>query len=64
MMNPMTDQEYRQAAKDRYGRGGEIEIDDDANVSRSHNHGTDEPCHNADTDGAYVQAWVYVAEKE
>lgn len=43
---------YIEAAKAEYEREGEIEFDDDATVSRS-----------ADN-GAYVQAWVWVRDKE
>ena len=38
---------YRTAARDFYGRDGEIEIDDDAVVSIGE-------------DGAYVAAWVFI----
>lgn len=48
----MTTQEYRQAARRRYARDGEIEIDENAKVSR----GSDP--------GAYVQAWVWVPDDE
>lgn len=37
---------YRQEAKNQYHREGEVEIDDNAEVSFSE-------------DGAYVQAWVF-----
>ena len=54
------DKEYWQAARNEYGAEGHIEIDDGAQVSRAHEHGPDTPCHSADEDGAYVQAWVWV----
>ncbi len=47
-------------ARSQYAREGEIEIDDDAEVSFAHDHERGEPCHNADPDGAYVQAWLWV----
>jgi ribosomal protein L12E/L44/L45/RPP1/RPP2 len=47
-----TDQKYREAADNEYGRDGECEIDDGAPVSRG-----DDP-------GAYVQAWVWVSNAE
>ena len=43
-----TNKEYREAARRRYGRDGQCEIDENAKVSRG-----DDP-------GAYVQAWVWV----
>ena len=52
----MTDDEYREAARKEYQREGEIEIDDEAEVSRANEVGGD--------DGAYVQAWVWVANEE
>lgn len=48
----MTDEEFRNAAREQYGRDGECEIDAEAPVSR----GSD--C------GAYVQAWVWVEDDE
>jgi hypothetical protein len=48
----MTDKEYIGAAREKYGRDGEIEIDHNAVVSRG-----DDP-------GAYVQAWVWVYDKD
>lgn len=45
--NPL-DQSYREAADEKFGDGGQIEIDDNAVIS----YGED--------DGAYVQAWVWV----
>ena len=50
----------RELARTQYEREGEIEIDDDAGVSFAHDHERGEPCHNADPDGAYVQAWLWV----
>ncbi len=52
--------QIRELARSQYAREGEIEIDDDAEVSFAHDHERGEPCHNADPDGAYVQAWVWV----
>lgn len=46
----MTDQQYREAARLNYQREGEIEIDDNAVISR----GSDP--------GAYVEAWVWVED--
>lgn len=43
----VTADEYRHMAKEQYHSDGEIEIDDDADVSIS-------------IGGAYVQAWVWV----
>jgi hypothetical protein len=43
---------YRQMAQALYGKDGEIEIDDNADVSRGND------------PGAYVQAWVWVPIKE
>ncbi len=48
----MSDDEYRQLAKQQYESEGEIEIDPKARVSRSEDQ-TGEI-------GAYVQAWVFV----
>ncbi len=52
--------QIRELARSQYARDGEIEIDDDAEVSFGHDHERGEPCHNADPDGAYVQAWLWV----
>jgi hypothetical protein len=49
---PDAAQRYRDAANRRYGRDGELEIDDGAIVSVG-----DDP-------GAYVQAWVWVSNEE
>lgn len=57
----MTDEEYIAKARAQYGKDGEIEIDDDAEVSRAHDHAPGAPCHHLDDDGAYVQAWVWIA---
>lgn len=62
-MDPMTDEEYRQQAKALFEQDGEIEIDDDAQVIRAHDHPEGRPCHNADAEGAYVAAWVWVPEE-
>ena len=43
-----TDEDFVNAARFVHHRDGELEIDDDAVVSRG------------DDDGAYVQAWVWV----
>lgn len=48
----ITDEHYRKAADRIYSSEGEIEIDDDAKVSRG-----DDP-------GAYVQAWVWVYDSD
>ena len=56
----MTDEEYRQKARAQYGKDGEIEIDDDADISRDSRPET--PVHLED--GAYVQAWVWVTSEE
>lgn len=53
-------EQIRELARSQYEREGEIEIDDDAEVSFAHDHERGEPCHNADPDGAYVQAWLWV----
>jgi hypothetical protein len=50
----MTDEEYREKAREQYGKDGEIEIDDDADVSRDERPEVNVP-------GAYVQAWVWIA---
>lgn len=47
---PSLTQRYREAARARWHRDGEIEIDDNAKVSLG-----DDP-------GAYVQAWVWVVD--
>jgi hypothetical protein len=47
-----TDEEYREAARKLYESEGKVEIDDNAVVSRG-----DDP-------GAYVQAWVWVYDRE
>jgi hypothetical protein len=54
----ITDQTYRELAKEQYHRDGEIEIDPDAPVSRS----AYDSCER--DDGAYVQAWVWVDNPE
>lgn len=50
----MTDEEYRKAAREQYQRDGEIEIDSNAQVSINVER----------QEGAYVQAWVWVADPE
>jgi len=45
------DEKYRVAAQENYGRGGELEFDDDAIVSASEK-------------GAYVLAWRWIAARE
>ena len=47
-----TDQEYRDAADAKYGRDGELEIDDAA------------PGSAGDDPGAYVQGWVWVYDTD
>lgn len=52
----MTDQEFREKAREQYARDGEIEIDDGAEVSRENDIER--------AGGAYVGAWVWVAIEE
>jgi hypothetical protein len=52
----LSDDMYRQLAKQQYESEGEIEVDPHARVSRSEDH-TGEI-------GAYVQAWVFVYKPE
>ncbi len=47
-----SDAAYRRAARAEYHREGEVEIDDNAVISRG------------DDAGAYVQAWVWVSDEE
>jgi hypothetical protein len=47
---PITDEQYIAEALRRWAYEGEIEIDDDAQVSVS------------EDEGAYVQAWVWVTD--
>lgn len=47
-----TDEQFREAAKKLHHKEGTLEIDDEAEVSRG------------DDDGAYVQAWVWVASSD
>ncbi len=49
-MCDMSDSWYRQKATEKYHRDGEIEVDEGATVSVS------------EDAGAYVQAWVWVAD--
>ncbi len=48
MTKEYTDSQFVEAARELYEQEGEIEIDDNATISRG------------DDDGAYVQAWVWV----
>jgi hypothetical protein len=48
----LTDEQYRSLARDKYQSEGKIEIDEDAEVSRG------------EDAGAYVQAWVWVADED
>ena len=50
-----TDDQYIQRARDMYHSGGEVEVDQQAEVSRAEE-GTEE--------GAYVNAWVWVSKEE
>lgn len=45
---------YRRRAKRQYHREGEVEVDDDAQIS----------VHRADEQGAYVSAWVWVDKED
>jgi hypothetical protein len=54
----MTDADYRRIAKLSYHSDGEVEIDDDAIVSRV------DPEDGGFEEGAYVQAWVWVYKPE
>lgn len=47
---------YIRAAKRMYDKDGEIEIDDNAKISKAQA-GTDDP-------GAYVEAWVWVYDED
>lgn len=49
----VTDDQYREAAKDLYDDNTDIEVDSDAATSRS-----------AESGGAWVQAWVWVSNEE
>ena len=48
----ITDQQYRNAAESMFGSDGSLEIDSNAKISRG------------EDAGAYVQAWVWVANSE
>jgi len=48
----ITDEQYREACETRYGRDGDLEIDDGAEVSRG------------DDSGAYVQAWKWISDSQ
>lgn len=50
-----TDRDYIRDAKTMYQSDGEIEIEDDALVSRNDD--------SSSSDGAYVQAWVWIANE-
>ena len=52
MIPDRTDEQYRAQARAKYEDEGQIEIDEGAEVSRG-----DDP-------GAYVQAWVWVADED
>ena len=54
------DTRYRDAARTAYAIEGQLEIDDDAIISGAHNHALNEPCNDADEDGSYVAAWVWI----
>ena len=61
------DEEYRKAAKAQYQDEGSIEIDDNAIVSRAHDHAPGAPCNipgSADAEGAYVAAWMWITAEE
>ena len=53
----MTEKELIKKAQEQHARDGEIEIDDDAEVSSLLKNGSK-------TEGAYVQAWVWVSCNE
>ena len=63
-----TNEEYREAAREEYVYGshygdGAIEIDEDAIVSREHDHTDDGACFapgSNDEPGAFVAAWIWV----
>ena len=50
-----TDREYIRDAKAMYQSDGDIEIDDDAEVSRNKD--------SSSSHGAYVQAWVWISDE-
>lgn len=52
----LTDKQFRSAASNKYGEEGYCEIDEDAKISRNTEPDGDE--------GAYVQAWLWVANEE
>lgn len=61
MTRELTDEEYRLRAREQFGRDGEVEIDDSAEVSRdAERYGTTP----AGDPGAYVAAWVWVYAPE
>jgi hypothetical protein len=55
--NPeIADADFVSKARELYQRDGEVEVDEGAEVSRNHEPG--------DSNGAYVAAWVWVANSE
>lgn len=64
------EQRYRDAARAMYHRDGEIEIDSDAKISEgeggflNRNPDPDPGWRTLCSDGAYVQAWVWVSITE
>lgn len=58
----MTDEEYRRIAQLRASCSEDIKVDEDALVSRAHDHPSDidYTCRQANEDGAYVQAWLWI----
>lgn len=56
MASTQKDEYYITAAKKKYQREGEIEIDDDAKISRIDDEEGGK--------GAYVQAWVWVDDPD
>ena len=57
----MTDKEYIEKAREQYARDGEIEIDDGADVSCQP---SSPLLRVGPSQGAYVQAWVWVSSDE
>lgn len=52
----LTDKDYRDAVRHEYGNDGEIEIDDNAEVSDASD--------NAGEPGAWVAAWIWMSEQD
>ena len=50
-----SDEDIRDRARELYAKDGEVEIDDDADVSRG-----GDPDPSPGDEGVYVQAWVWV----